>query len=180
MVLLKYIIKQQNCNDEELYQINPKFNNKYNDTLYYEENNDKELVESKINIENENDKSIIRYINAPKDNNILNEERKFIQLQKRIEENKEYLEKKQIEEEEDKITFLNDVKDDYEKYYNYIKNQKEQQVQALNFLENYFSALITRGKLSNENILEAKKEQDKIIKTINSIKNNLEELITNK
>ena len=38
MVLLRYIIKQPNCEEEELYQINPKFrhnNENVNDTIRY-------------------------------------------------------------------------------------------------------------------------------------------------
>uniref|UniRef100_A0A6C0EV53 Uncharacterized protein n=1 Tax=viral metagenome TaxID=1070528 RepID=A0A6C0EV53_9ZZZZ len=70
--------------------------------------------------------------------------------------------------------FLEDIKNDYAKYYNYIYEQKEQQIKALHLLDNYINDLTNNGKLSRYNIEDAKQEQLKIIKEIKVIKHNLD------
>lgn len=186
MVLLRYIIKQPNCEEEELYQINPKFrhnneNVNENENEYYNEY----YNEGDNKGDNKNN-SLKRYIQIPEETmekkSVLQEDRKFIELQKKIEEKKKYLAKKEQENNEEmkKKDFLLGVKDDYTKYNKYIKMQKEQQIEAFNYLKEYFTKLTTEGMLSDEKIEEAKRDQEEIVKTITNIKNDLEEMITKK
>ena len=74
-------------------------------------------------------------------------------------------------------SFLNNVKDDYLKYYKYIINQKKQQIDALEMLNKYIDDLTRSGNLTEHNIDDARVEQKNILKEIKSIKTNLDELI---
>ena len=73
--------------------------------------------------------------------------------------------------------FLNVVKNDYINYYNYIAQQKQDQIKALELLNNYINDLSTSGELSKYNIDDAKFEQSKILKEVSSIKNGLDTII---
>jgi DNA repair exonuclease SbcCD ATPase subunit len=73
--------------------------------------------------------------------------------------------------------FLNEVKQDYNKYYGYIVKQKEDQMSALTMLNGYIKDLTISGTLSKNNIEDAKNEQQKILTEINSIKKGIDEII---
>jgi malate synthase len=73
--------------------------------------------------------------------------------------------------------FLEGVKMDYEKYHNYIVKQKEEQIKALNILNQYFADLIVSGKLTEKDIYNTKNEQDEILGEMDQIKKDLDEII---
>ena len=73
--------------------------------------------------------------------------------------------------------FLNEVKQDYNKYYGYIVKQKEDQMSALTMLNGYIKDLTISGTLSKNNIDDAKNEQNKILTEINSIKKGIDDII---
>lgn len=73
--------------------------------------------------------------------------------------------------------FLEDIRNDYSKYYIYISQQKEQQMNALKLLDVYINDLTTSGSLSKHNIEDAKQEQRKIVGEIKSIKHHLDLMI---
>jgi len=73
--------------------------------------------------------------------------------------------------------FLSEVKQDYNKYYGYIVKQKEDQMSALSMLNNYIKDLTVSGKLSKNNVDDARNEQQKILTEINSIKNGIDNII---
>jgi len=75
--------------------------------------------------------------------------------------------------------FLDVVKNNYYKYYQYISKQKQEQIKAMELLNNYIKDLTVSGKLSKHNIEDARAEQEKILKEINSIKKGLESIIDN-
>ena len=75
--------------------------------------------------------------------------------------------------------FLEAVKNDYTKYYDYISQQIQDQIKALGLLNGYIQDLSTSGQLSKHNIDDAKFEQEKILKEINEIKKGLETIINN-
>jgi Fic family protein len=70
--------------------------------------------------------------------------------------------------------FLHDVKEDYNKHYIYIQQQKQDQVRALELLDQYIRDLTNSGSLSVNNIEDAKHEQRKIMREINSIKKGID------
>jgi hypothetical protein len=73
--------------------------------------------------------------------------------------------------------FLNVVKQDYNKYYGYIVKQKQEQMSALSLLNNYIKDLTVSGKLSKNNVDDAKNEQEKILTEINSIKKGINDIM---
>jgi len=75
--------------------------------------------------------------------------------------------------------FLDDVKKDYVKYYNYISQQKQDQIKALKLLNDYISDLSVSGNLSKHNMEDAKQEQKRIVYEMNSIKGGLDSIIDN-
>ena len=111
--------------------------------------------------------------------NLASKDEKFIQLQQLIDLKRKILLEKQIKYK--KISkqnrFLEEIKNDYSNYSNYITKQKQQQIQALEILHNYVKDLSISGKLSKQNVKDARHEQKKIIKELKSIKYNLDEVI---
>jgi hypothetical protein len=111
--------------------------------------------------------------------NLATKDEKFIQLQQLIDLKRKMLLEKQIKYK--KISkqnrFLEEIKNDYSSYSNYIMKQKQQQIQALEILHNYVKDLSISGKLSKQNVKDARYEQKKIIKELKSIKYNLDEVI---
>ena len=75
--------------------------------------------------------------------------------------------------------FLDVVKDDYSKYYNYISKQKQEQIKALEILNSYIRDLTTSGKLTKHNIDDANFEQNKILREIKSIRKGLDSIMEN-
>ena len=73
--------------------------------------------------------------------------------------------------------FLDAVKNDYMKYYNYISQQKQDQITALQLLDNYIKDLTVSGKLSKHNIEDARSEQEKILREVKCIKKGLDSII---
>ena len=74
--------------------------------------------------------------------------------------------------------FLDVIKDDYVKYYNYISKQKQDQIKALEMLNTYIHDLTTSGKLTKNNIDDANYEQEKIFREIKSIRKGLDDIIS--
>ena len=112
---------------------------------------------------------------------LASKDQQFIQLQKLIEFKRKMLLDKQIKYK--KISkqnhFLEEIKNDYSNYSNYIMKQKQEQIQALEILHNYVKDLTISGNLSKQNVKDARYEQKKIIKELKSIKHNLDDVIQN-
>jgi hypothetical protein len=73
--------------------------------------------------------------------------------------------------------FLNIVKNDYSNYYNIIIQQKQDQLKALELLNEYIKDLSFTGKLSKQNIKDSLYEQKKIFLEIKKIRKDLDEII---
>jgi hypothetical protein len=73
--------------------------------------------------------------------------------------------------------FLEEVKNDYQKYYFFIEQQKRDQIRALQALDEYIKDLTISGRLTTQNIEDAKVEQLKILREVRSIKNSLDSII---
>ena len=113
--------------------------------------------------------------------NLATKDQQFIELQQLIE-----LKRKMLLEKQKKYKkiikqnhFLEEIKNDYSNYSNYIMKQKQEQIQALEILHNYVKDLTISGNLSKQNVKDARYEQKKIIKELKSIKHNLDEVVQN-
>jgi len=104
---------------------------------------------------------------------------RFIQIQELIDAKRQMLidKQKKLRLISKQNRFLDAVKTDYEKYYNYIAQQKKDQIRALEVLDEYIKDLTLSGSLTKHNIEDAKEEQSKILKEVGSIKKNLDSII---
>jgi hypothetical protein len=73
--------------------------------------------------------------------------------------------------------YLEMVRNDYRKYYNHIVKQKEDQINAMNYLNKYIDEIIVNGKLTDVDLENAKMEQDELIQEMGNIKGKLDEII---
>jgi hypothetical protein len=73
--------------------------------------------------------------------------------------------------------YLEMVRNDYRKYYNHIVKQKEDQINAMNYLNQYIDEIIVDGKLTDTDLENAKMEQDELIQEMDNIKSKLDEII---
>jgi hypothetical protein len=112
---------------------------------------------------------------------LASKDQRFIQIQQLIDFKRKMLLEKQKKYK--KISkqnhFLEEIKNDYSNYSNYIMKQKQEQIQALEILQNYVQDLSVSGNLSKQNVKDAKYEQKKILNEINLIKTNLSQIIQN-
>lgn len=112
---------------------------------------------------------------------IREQDERFMRIQELIETKKNVLNNKRqklrsiLKQNE----FLEVVKNDYENYYNYIAQQKRDQIRALQALDEYIKDLTHSGKLTKHNMEDAKEEQFKILNEMKSIKDNLDSIISN-
>lgn len=105
---------------------------------------------------------------------------KYLQhIEQLIHNKKQMLMKKQkyLGKVEKQNEFLKEVKNDYVNYHTYIVQQKQDQVRALESLNSYIDKLTKSGQLSSNNIKDAQEEQYKIMREINMIKKNVDQII---
>lgn len=100
---------------------------------------------------------------------IINHKNKYL-LEKRNEVNK----KKSINK------FLEGVHDDYNKYFKFISDQKEEQLRSLQLLNQYISSLAENQKIVENENLVLEKDRQIILTEIDAVKNELEQLISGK
>ena len=93
-----------------------------------------------------------------------NNDEKLLKIDELIEAKRQMLRDKQqtIGKIAKQNKFLEDVKNDYANYNNIIMKQKQEQIQALEILNNYVRDLTNSGNLSKQNVKDAKYEQNKI------------------
>jgi hypothetical protein len=103
----------------------------------------------------------------------------FIQIQDLIEAKRNFLlaKQKKLRFISKQNRFLDEVRKDYSKYYGYVAEQKQNQIKALQLLENYIEDLTKSGNLTKHNIEDAKEEQKKILREIKQIKNTLDSIV---
>jgi len=117
--------------------------------------------------------------NAPSNINLAESDDKILHIENVIEAKRNMLlnKQKQFKSIKKQNHFLDAVKTDYEKYYNYISKQKTDQIKALEILNSYIHDLTTSGNLTKHNIEDAVFEQQKIIREINTIKKGLDSIM---
>jgi hypothetical protein len=75
--------------------------------------------------------------------------------------------------------FLEGVRNDYQKYHNYIVKQNQDQMRAMDILNQYLGDIVVSGKLTEKDIHNTKREQKNILREMDQIKRNLDEIIYN-
>ena len=109
---------------------------------------------------------------AERDLHLIQIEQEIINKKKLLVKKKKDLDKKQ------KLNqYLDGVKGDYTKYYDYIVGEKQQQYNALMLLKEYMSDLMKTEHLVDDQLRTAKHDQKDIIREIDKVKVELDELI---
>ena len=103
----------------------------------------------------------------------------LLQIESEIKNKKNLLvkKKKDLDKKYKLNEYLDGVKNDYSKYYDYILNEKQQQYNALNLLKEYISDLIKTEHMVDEQLRTAKYDQKEIVQEIDRVKDELDELI---
>jgi hypothetical protein len=73
--------------------------------------------------------------------------------------------------------FLEDVKEDYNNYYQYIIKEKEQQYNSMMLIKNYLDELIKAEKIANNELNQMRRDQNHILHEMDKIKIELNKLI---
>ena len=113
----------------------------------------------------------MEYKIVPINNTLVENDEKILQIEELIEAKRRMLLEKQkkFKNISKQNQFLEAVKSDYTKYYDYISQQKQDQIKALELLNGYIRDLSTSGQLSKHNIDDAKFEQEILLKEIDEI-----------
>ena len=103
----------------------------------------------------------------------------LIQIDQEIRNKKKLLvkKKKELDKKQKLNQYLDGVKDDYTKYYDYIVEEKQQQYNSLILLKEYMSDLMENENLVDDQLRSAKYNQKDIIREIDNVKAELDELI---
>jgi len=104
----------------------------------------------------------------------------LLQIQQEIKNKKNLLvrKKKELDTKQQLNEYLNGVKEDYSKYYDFILNEKRQQHSALMLLKEYVDDLIHTENLVDEQLRTAKHDQKDIINEIDKVKAELDEIVS--
>jgi len=73
--------------------------------------------------------------------------------------------------------FLSEISRDYEKHFEYIKSQKESQIKAFDLIYKYLERLIKSSAITEREMDSAIREQREILEKINSIKDEMDDVI---
>ena len=73
--------------------------------------------------------------------------------------------------------FLEEVKKDYDAYHKHIVEQRQEQIDAMEYINNYITEISNEGNLSDEKINETKIQQEWILSELRKIKSELDEII---
>jgi len=73
--------------------------------------------------------------------------------------------------------FLGQVRDDYQRHYAYMVEEKEREKRAMNMLHQYVDDIMRSGKLTATDIQAAKREQEGILAEVTHIQSGIEEIM---
>jgi hypothetical protein len=73
--------------------------------------------------------------------------------------------------------FLGQVRDDYQRHYAFMVEEKEREKRAMNMLHQYVDDIMRSGKLTAADLQEAKQEQEGILSEVKQIQRGIEEIM---
>ena len=73
--------------------------------------------------------------------------------------------------------FLEGVVEDYKSYYSRIKEQKEEQYEALRVLYDHIDKITTENKMANSKLCEMQHDQRRIIREMNQVTNEIDNVL---
>ena len=105
----------------------------------------------------------------------------LVRIENEMENKKKFLLEKYnlLGEMEEENEYLKLIRNDFRHYYDYVKKEKEDQIHAMIMLRKYIDQLIVDGKLTDEDLENARGEQEKILNEIDVIKEGLDKITEN-
>ena len=113
---------------------------------------------------------------------IIERDKKMSQLQDIIHQKQQYIlkKRKEIQRKKNINNLLSFVEDDYNKYFNYIKSDKEKQIQSMEKIQQYLSELSKNEKMLDHQGALLKRDQTQLLEEISLIRDELSELVDEK
>jgi hypothetical protein len=104
---------------------------------------------------------------------------RLAQIEKEIKHKKMLLVRKRrdLDNKEKLNEYLSGVRTDYNKYYDYIVEEKQQQLNTLNLLKEYLDDLVRTEHLVDRQLKTVRHDQKDILNEINNIKTELDDII---
>lgn len=105
----------------------------------------------------------------------------IIKMKEQIKERQKYLQErfKQLEKNKSENLYLNEVKDDYQKYFNYINTIKEDQLKAFENISTYLDKVGCELKTTDTLLEETKYDQKQLLHEINKLREELNKITSN-
>ena len=72
---------------------------------------------------------------------------------------------------------LQEVVEDYKHYYDYMKEQKLQQIEALETISNYIDTIATTSELTKEALMVTRREQKHLLNKMDNLRDEIEQLM---
>jgi len=103
------------------------------------------------------------------------------QMKAEIENRKKLLcvKRRELQKTSKENKFLNGVLEDYNKYHNYIVENKKKQIMQFQMILDYIDSITKDLKLTDNQVTQATKDQKNILHELNKIKKDLDELTIN-
>ena len=110
---------------------------------------------------------------------IYEREKQLTNLEEQIKQKRDFLldKRKTLVQAKEQNKFLKDVQQDYQKYYQYIVDEKQRQTEAFTKLNEHLDRIIVSGQLTEKEVAESKKDQKTILKELDGIKRGLNNII---
>jgi predicted esterase YcpF (UPF0227 family) len=110
---------------------------------------------------------------------IYEREKQLANLEEQIKQKRSFLldKRKTLVQAKEQNKFLKDVQQDYQKYYQYIVDEKQRQTEAFTKLNEHLDRIIVSGQLTEKEVEQSKKDQKTILKELDGIKRGLNNIM---
>jgi predicted esterase YcpF (UPF0227 family) len=110
---------------------------------------------------------------------IYEREKQLTNLEEQIKQKRDFLldKRKTLVQAKEQNKFLKDVQQDYQKYYQYIVDEKQRQTEAFTKLNEHLDRIIVSGQLTEKEVEQSKKDQKTILKELDGIKRGLNNIM---
>lgn len=105
----------------------------------------------------------------------------ILKMKQQIKEKQQYLQErfKELEKNKSENLYLDKIKEDYQKYFNYINNIKQDQLKAFENISSYLDKVGCELKTTDTLLQETKYDQKQVLTEINKLREELNKITTN-
>jgi len=104
----------------------------------------------------------------------------ILKMKQQIKEKQQYLQErfKELEKNKSENLYLDKIKEDYKKYFNYINTIKQDQLSAFESISNYLDKVGCELKTTDTLLQETKYDQKQVLTEINKLREELNKITT--